>query len=779
LNLPRLLLRLFLGRRLPITRGNLTVTGLRDKVTIHRDRWGIPYIEAGSVEDACYGIGFCQGQDRAFQLELLLRVVRGRLAELVGPAGLPVDRLSRRIGLSHSARLQFPLLPEDLRRHIEAYAVGVNAGRTIGLAGRPHELVLLGARPTPWEAVDSIALINLISFTLASNWDVELARLHVLLKDGPEALAALDPSCSGWQPTTWPLGIATGPAVDCLVMDIAAFQAIARSGGGSNNWAVDGSRTRSRRPLLANDPHLSARLPAHWYLVQAKSPVSAVAGASFLGGPVILSGHNGHAAWGVTAALVDNTDLFLEEIGPDGRSVRGPDGWVPCGVREEVITVKRSAAVTETVLVTPRGPIITPAVGAPGVAISLRATWLDARPAEGLMRLPFLQSFEQLHSGIGPWPATAQNVVYADVSGAIGWQIVGQAPRRRQGWGTLPLPGWGSDVGWEEDLVPPQQMPHAVGPSQGFIATANNRPVPDGVGPFLSADWMDGYRIATIQRRLAARSDWDVAATLSLQMNQEAAAWQELRDSVLAVPVADPDSKQAVDLLSRWDGIVAADSPAAGVYELFLSEMVGRVARAKAPNSAAYVLGGRVYPLMPFNFFCYRRTGHLARLLREQPAGWFARPWAAEVADALAMVVRRLRQLQGPATERWAWGALRTLTLEHPLGRGWFLGRVFNLAPIPLGGDHDTINQGAALPLCPLGNADNIASVRVVIDVGAWDNSRFSLPGGQSGNPFSAHYDDLFLLWQRGEGVPIAWAPEEVRAATRETLELQVVRGEW
>jgi penicillin amidase len=776
-NFARLLLRLFLGRRLPITRGNLAVPGLRGTVRIHRDRYGIPYIEADSIEDACFGFGFCQGQDRAFQLEIRMRVVRGTVAELMGAAGVPVDRLSRRIGFHHAARQQLPLLPEDLRSHLDAYAAGINAGRTAGLPRRPHEFALLGGRPTPWEPADSLAIVKLISFTLASNWDVELARLHVLLKDGPEALAALDPAYPAWQPVTMPPGVAAGPALDRLGEDIAAFQAVAHTGSGSNNWAVAATRTATGRPLLANDPHLNTALPPHWYLIQARTPDFQVAGASFVGGPAVMSGHNGHAAWGVTAGLIDDTDLFLEQIGPDGCSVRGPDGWVPCEVRDEIIAVKGGTAVKERVLVTPRGPIITPAVDAPGVSLSLRATWLDPRPAEGLLRLGWLRSFEQLHSGIGPWPATSQNVAYADVTGTIGWQIVGQAPRRRRGHGTIPQPGWAPDAGWEDDLVPPHEMPHAVNPRDGYIATANSLPFPEGAGPCFSCDWLDGYRITAIQRALAPRSDWDVPATQALQMDQHAPAWQEMRDVVLAVPVTDPDTKLAVELLSGWDGRATADSPAAGVYELFLSEMVGRVARAKAPHSADYILGGRVYPLAPFNFFCYRRTGHLVRVMREQPAGWFARSWPAEVADALAAVVRRLRQRCGPGQKWWGWGHIRTLTMRHPLARSRFLAKVFNLGPIPFGGDHDTINQGSALPLDPLGDVDNIASVRVVIDVGAWGNSRFSLPGGQSGNPFSPHYDDLFRLWQRGEGVPIAWTPEEIGAATRETLELTPSRG--
>jgi penicillin amidase len=770
-NFPRLLLRL-LGRRLPVTQGTCTVAGLHAPLRLHRDRWGIPHIEAANDTDACFGMGFCHGQDRAFQLEILLRVVRGRLAELLGSAALGVDRLSRRIGFYRTAVAGLPFFPAELREKLEAYVRGINAAQAAGLPRRPHEFVLLRARPTPWEPADCLGVVKILSFTLASNWDVELARLHILEKDGPEALKALDPAYPKWLPVTAPPGRPAGPVLDHLAEDLSAFLAVARSGGGSNNWAVAGARTATGRPLLANDPHLHPTLPAHWYLLQARTPTWAVAGATFLGGPAVLSGHNGRAAWGVTAGMVDNTDLFIEEIGPDGASVRQGDGFVPCEVLDEVIAVRRGPSVTERVLLTPRGPIVTPAFDSPGPALSLRATWLDARPTEGLMRLQWMGSFDDLHLRLGPWPATTQNIAYADTSGAIGWKLVGQAPRRRKGWGTLPLPGWDLSAGWEDDLVPPEEMPHVLNPECGFVATANNQPLPDGVGPYLGYDWLDGYRAASISRNLAARTDWDVASTQALQMDRRSLAWEELREAVLSAPATDPCTKKALELLRGWDGRVEADSPAAAVYEFFLVEMFGRVARAKAPRSAHYVLGGRVNPLMAFNFFCYRRTGHLARLLREQPAGWFARSWPEEVAEALAAAVRLLRSRRGDNSAAWGWGHLRPMTLRHMLGRTGPLGRIFNLPPVPFGGDADVINQGSVLPLDPLGNADNIASLRVVIDVGAWENSRFGLPGGQSGNPCSPHYDDLFELWLRGEGVPIAWTPEEVRAATQQTLEL-------
>jgi penicillin G amidase len=798
LNWHRLLLRLLLGWRLPRTQGTLRVPGLQGSVRIHRDRWGIPHIEADNDLDAYFAIGFCHGQDRPFQLELFLRAVRGTLCEMVGRSGLPIDRLARRIGFHRAAAAQLPLLSADVRGGVEAYARGVQAGTTHGLPQRSHELALLRCRPTPWTSLDSLGAVKLLSFTLSSNWDIELARLKVLLADGPEALAALDPAYPADHPVTAPPGQHAGPRLDLLSEELQAFASLFPKGGGSNNWAVAASRTATGRPLVANDPHLDARLPPHWYLIHVRTPQWSVAGASFLGGPSVQAGHNGFAAWGVTAGLIDNTDLFREQIGPDGRSVRQGDRYVPCEVREEVIAIRDEASVTERVLITPRGPIISPALNAGEEALSLRAVWLDPLPLEGLMRLHHVRSFTEFRKAAEHWPATPQNIVYADQTGTIGWQMFGLAPKRRKGWGLIPAAGWEDDAGWEDELVPAEQLPYTQDPPQGFVATANNKPLPDGVGPYLGSDWLDGYRVASIGRELSARSDWDVPRTMALQMNQHTTAWDELRDAVLSVPLTPnpspqrgeglssplsplgrgvgdegaADLRQALDLLRAWNGHVTIDSPAATVYELFLAEMANRIARAKAPRSFAVVLGEQLGPITKYNFLCYRRTAHLAKLLRQQPAGWFGQPWPDEIADALATVIRRLRIEHGSDPSRWAFGRLRTLTLHHSLSRRRWLVPFFNLGPFPYGGDTDTINQGAVLPLDPLASVDNIASLRMVVDVGAWSNSRFSLPGGQSGNPLSPHYDDLLPLWLRGEGVPIAWTEEEVRQATVHTLEL-------
>ena len=403
MNWARLLFRLALGRRMPITSGTLAVPGIMGELTIRRDRYGIPYIEAQNDDDAWYGLGFCQGQDRAFQLHGMQRLVRGTLAELIGPDGLPLDRLSRRIGFRHSAEQQIVALDDDVNRALDAFGRGVTDDSTLGCRRKAHEFALLRAEPTTYDAADIVGVLKIMSFTLASNWDVELARLKILTEDGADALKDLDPVYPEWHAVSSPPGAPAGPAMDRLAEDLSLFTAVSGRGGGSNNWAIAPSRTATGRAILANDPHLDAAMPPYWYLAHLRTPEWTVAGASFVGAPSIPVGHNGTAAWGITAGLTDNTDLFIEQVGPDGKSIREGNEYVPCEIRREVIRVKAGPAIEEDVLVTTRGPIIGPALAGEVGALSLRATWLDPRPIRGLLDVHRARSFQEFRRAFERW----------------------------------------------------------------------------------------------------------------------------------------------------------------------------------------------------------------------------------------------------------------------------------------------------------------------------------------------------------------------------------------
>jgi penicillin amidase len=776
----RRVFRLLLGARPARHAGELRVAA-RQPLTLRRDAYGVAYVDAENAADAWFGLGFCHAQDRAGQLELALRVVSGTLSEVAGPETLGVDRAVRSIGIRRAALAQLEHFAGDLREQLDAYVAGINAALAHG--PRSHEHALLRIAPTRWQPADVVGLGLLTCCLLPSNWDVELARLLLLERDGEAAVRDLDPTYRPQLPLSSPPGAPAGPARAYVTADLEALRLLLGASGGSNAWAIAGRKSASGRPLLANDPHLPAALPNLGYLARVRCPSFAVAGISLVGIPAFISGHNGHAAWGSTSAGVDNVDLFLEELSADGEQVREGEAFVPCAAHTEWIGVRGQPAVALRVRSTARGPIVAraaepeqslfqplPLLGRAN-ALSFAATWLQARATRALLGFHMLRSFQDFRAACAECTGCAYSLVYADAD-SIGWLLATEVPRRKTGSGSLPLPGWQAQVGWEPQVSGSRELPWLENPSSGFVCCANNQPVADGQSAvFLGHDFLDGYRQARIAEQLSARDDWSIERMSRLQTDVVSLAFRELRSSLLAIAPQDAASARALELLGAWDGALDGDSAAASVYELFLGELCQRICRVKAPNSWLVAAGAGVTPLIPGTCWNARRASFVARMILEQPAGYFA-SWPAELASVLSQVVRDLRRDFGSDERAWAWGALRPLPLSHRLGQKALLAPIFNRGPLPGYGDGTTVNQAGFEFWQPLRHSTVSAHLRSLIEVGNWSASRFVLLGGQSGNPLSAHYDDLIPLWQRGEGVPIHWHDAALAQHTVHTLRL-------
>lgn len=761
------LLRL-MGARLPRVHGD-AVAAVHAPVTIRRDAHGVPYVEAQNDHDGFFGLGYAQGQDRGFQLELFLRVGRGTVSALVGKEMLDVDRLSRRLGFRRIAQAQLAVIDPAQRAHFDAFVAGVNAGVAAGK--KPHELALVGGKSTPYEAVDILTVLQFLSFALSSNWDAELARLRILQADGAEALAALewaDPALLATEPMTR-LGsdVALLAAAEAFAAAAASSTGVAQVSAASNNWVLAPARTSTGRPLLACDPHLGPTMPAPWYLAHVRTPDWAISGAFFPGQPVCTFGHNEKLAWGLTAGHADNTDLVVEKL--RGDTVLRGSTYVACEVREETIAVKGAADVVEKVVVTPSGPIVSPLIDGGGTALSIRATWMAPGPirAYGLYRATTVAEARALFRG---YPAESENRLFADVNGSIGWQLTGDVPVRKKGHGLLPMPGWDLDAGWERDPLPFEQMPHAIDPPEGFLATANAAP-PAPTRAFLGADWLDGARHQRVHALLAGRHDWDIASTMAMQMDRTNVHWSAVRAPLLnALAPAPRGAEQAARLLQAWDGVVGTESAGAAVFELLFAELMCRASRAKAPNAWRASVGEKLNEVLEHGIMGLRRSSHLVKLLVDQPAGWFSAGWPEEIRAALVAAEAQLRKAGG---DDWKWGHVRPLTLMHAVGKLPVLKGIFNVGPLPFGGDGSTIPQASTPFDHPLGNPIGIPNLRMVLDVGNWEASRWVVAGGESGNPLSPHYADQVPLWQGGEGIAMAWSPASVRAAAKATLQLR------
>lgn len=769
MNPSRLLTELTFGKRLPVTSGTLTAPGISQPVVVHRDNHGIPYIKAKTERDALYALGFCQGQDRSFQIEHLLRITRHTVSELIGSQGIPVDRLSARIGFHRAAANQFRQVNSEDKDLLGAFAEGINAGVHIGCPKLSHEFALLRAQPTSFEATDVLSILNLFAFSLSS-WPNKINRYFILQEYGLEPVQALEKPYPEWLPATRPVGIPSGPNHLPLAEDINLMTNVFGIKGASNNWAVNSSRTKTGRPLLANDPHLAPSIPPPWYLTHLQTPSWTVAGASLAGTPFITTGHNQVAAWGVTAGSVDNVALYIEDLKEDSHLVREGDQFVPCEVLKEKIHVKGGETIEDEILITPRGPIFSDVLDEVKGTLSMEATWMKPHPFSDMFDTYRVRDFESFRRAWAHWYNASLNMVYADMSDNIGWQLIGEVPKRRKVKGTVPVPGWDQRFHWEEEPVPFDQMPHLFNPDKHFVATANNKPT-DKDDPYLGFDFTDGYRYARIVEALDLKQDWTLAEMGTLQMNLNSIPWREIRETLIQNPVSTDASQTALDCLSVWDGNIDPNSPAAAIYEFFVTEMLIKIVEAKAPGAADWVLDKPLHPLF-ISSLGERHVSFLSRLIREQPQGWFQRSWLEEMDAALTRTVQKMQKEFGPDVEDWAWGKIRPLTLLHPFGGHPRLGPIFNRGPFPWGGDSHTISQARRSYLDPLQNPSGIANLRMVLDVGNWDHNQFVLAGGQSGNPFSPHYDDQLSLWKRGEGITMAWSEKVIAEKAQNTLHL-------
>ena len=511
-------------------------------------------------------------------------------------------------------------------------------------------------------------------------------------------------------------------------------------------------------------------MPAPWYLAHVRTPDWALSGAFLPSQPLCSFGHNEKVAWGLTAGHCDNTDLVVEKLGPDGTTALRGNTFERCEVREEVIRVKGGKDVLERVTVTANGPIVSPPLAAGGTALSLRGTWMAARRIDGYS-LHRATSVAEARALFKSYPGVSENRLFADVSGSIGWQLVGDVPVRKKGHGLLPSPGWDLDGGWEKEPLPFELLPGVTDPPRGFVATANAAPPPSKA--FLGADWLDPGRHHRVHELLEPRRDWDVASTMAMQLDRTNVYWRTLRAPLLNALLPAPDgAEEAARLLEAWDGVVSPQSSSAAVFELLFAEVMCRTCRAKAPKAWRHAVGQGFNPLLVHSIMGLRRSSHLVRLIVEQPAGWFSRGWSEELRAALIAVEERLREKAGAHSGNWAWGTVRPLTLEHAVGKLPVLKGIFNVGPISFGGDGSTLSQASVPFDDPFGNPVGIPNLRMVLDVGNWEASRWVLAGGQSGNPLSRHYADQVQRWERGQGIAIAWSPDSVKAAAKAKLRL-------
>lgn len=770
----------------------IAAPGLHTAGRIIVDRWGIAHIRAGDEHDAYFLQGWNAARDRLWQIDLWRKRGLGRLSASFGASYVAQDRAARLLLYRGSMTAEWAAYPREAKAQTQAFVGGINAYLAAIEAGReplPREFTLTRSRPERWNVDD---VVRIRSHVLVSNLGDEVERARLICGGGSKFLTLhrkIEPAShavrvpAGLDPCVVPENVLDTYLLGTKGVSFAA-PALAEAGlpdvwdrsrdranqqEGSNNWAIDAAHSASGRPMLANDPHRAHGVPSLRYVVDMAAPGFHIAGAGEPALPGVSFGHNETVAWGLTIFPADQEDLFVYRLDPAHPGAYfARCGWHPFRTVRETIPVAGGAPQSVTLLYGPEGPVIHQTATH---AFVLASVW--SRPgASGYFNAAWMakaRDWRDFGVARAHWGSPPLNLVYADTHGTIGWRPAAFIPQRR-GWdGLLPVPGGGS-YRWA-GMIPGTQLPEIRNPARGFVATANDnnlpRAWPHDARP-VNFVWSDPSRIDEITARLAARPKLDLDDMEALQT--DTVSRQALRAVALlrGWTATDREARAAQVMLTGWDGNETAGSGAAALAEIWLaSHLVPVLAHTVATDRLAIALEDSMM------------GAAIDWLARDDPR-LGADPAAvrrAVLTRSLALAWHDAETRMGPDPARWRWGELHraqwTAAIAPrvpPAERArWTVG------PLGVGGSGST-----PMATWDARNAYAVtggASVRMVLDVGGWDNSRIINAPGQSGNPDSPHFRDLFPIWAAGHYVPFLWSDNAVMGAAERVLEFAPGKG--
>lgn len=825
----------------PQTSGTLQIKGLSAPVSVRRDASGIPQIYARTSADLFLAEGYTQAQDRFWQMDVDRHVTSGTLASMLGSSALANDEFARTLGWRAVSEQSYAQLKPETKAYLQSYSQGVNdyLATHSGGASLSIEYSLIGAplvgkvknyHPAAWTPVDSVAWLEAMAWALRDNINTEISRSLLTQTLSVDQIEQLYPSYSySDHATIVNQGALVGSTYQQNATAPAALPAAARaklsglsrllaqipsvlgptdgagSGVGSNSWVVSGSLTATGKPLLANDPHLAPSLPSIWYQIGLHCVTVGpqcqfdVTGFSFPGMPGVIIGHNADISWGFTNEGADVMDLYVEKI--DGEDYLYDGKEYPLTEHTETIQVAGGQPVTITVRSTGHGPLVSdtsatdklvgkqapvarsgdPAEGAaPGIQYGVALEWNALQPnstVDGLFELDRAANWTQFRAAAADLAVPAQNLIYADTKGDIGYQAPGRIPIRKRGDGRWPVPGWTDQYDWT-GYIPFSALPNAYNPAQGYIVTANNAVVGPTYPYTLTTDWDYGYRSQRINddiKRLTSggrkMSEADMAAIQNDTYNPMAAQLVPYLNKVKT----DSFTQSAQELLGNWDYTQPATSGAAAYYNAVWSEVLKMTFGTKMPTDT---------DLTTLGFDGGARWFAVVQSILDQPdSPWWDDPKTPQretrdtiLAAALKKARLDLTSKLGKNPANWTWGRLHTLipqeqtlgSAKGPAAARWLLD-----------GQSEQLAGGSSLVDATSWNlaADDYSvtvapSMRMIVDLGDLDRSRWVNQTGESGHVDDPHYLDQAPLWASGQTLPWAYSGSAVKSATTATLVL-------
>lgn len=801
---------------LPVLDGDIRLggaAGLSGPVTVLRDAHGVPHIRAANENDLWIAQGYVTAQDRLWQMDILRRDANGELAEVFGSTQVPHDRAQRVLQMRITAHRIYTNLPASDRARLDAYARGVNLFIAQHQDSLPPEFRMLFYHPKPWSGEDGISVGLTMVQGLDTHFDAKLVRERISAKLKNEKLESDLYPVGSWRdhPPTGVPSIPTQPAPAAAVAPededddstqtrnewnnapaspedphrLRRLLGLADCEGcaaGSNNWVISGQHTASSRPLLANDMHLTLLVPNIWYMTDLQAPGYHVTGVSLPGTPGVIAGHNEHVAWGFTALYADVQDLYVEKLDGKGNYEGNDAQWHPLKVDRELIHVRGGRDVTVDVQLTGHGPLLNPIFAKETRPIALKWTLFDAKlNALPIYELDKAANWAEFSSGLEKWCWPTQNVVYSDDQGHIAYHAVGKVPirgGRNLNFGT-PLPHERLDLRFEWDrllpsaktmpgvpasvaaasgpYIPFDQLPNAVDPPSGFLATANSNVTSERFPLPLTQEWVDPYRTERIYKLLQGRDHLTPRDMLAVQddvyseMDQEMA--HRFAYAILHSSRSNQRLRQAAELMRNWDGRLSTDSAAASLVTLSRGELWPMLLEPKLGKEIA-----GTYTWAEKNFA-------QEEIVMHGSPDWLPakyKNWDDFLTEAVRKAMRKGKAPLDLAS--WKYGSWHVVDLEHPLASllpDWthFAGT----GALPLSGDNTTVKQ--------VGRSFG-PSQRFTMDWSNIDGSTENIVLGESGNPLSPYYRDQWADWYRGTTFALPFSDAAVAAQTRHTLRL-------
>ncbi len=756
---------------IPPLDGVLDVPGLKADVRVWRDQWGIPHVRAANEHDAWFAQGFVTAQDRLWAMEYDRRRAVGRWAEAVGQFAVGPDMQMRRHRLEDAARADCDAAGPRAKAMLEAYAAGVNAFINSD-APLPAEYAIAGIEPEPWEPWHSLAIYK-VRHIFMGVFETKAWRARMVKALGAERAAELFPSYPPGQPVIIPTGADYDGAVNFgleqLLEHAANLNLIGEMDSGSNSWAIGPERTATGGGLLAGDSHRGLDTPSVYYQNHLACDAFDVVGNSFAGVPGFPHfGHNQWVAWCVTHTAADYQDLYIELFNDADPSLyQHQEDWYNADVRDEVIKVRDGEDVHIRTWATHHGPVVG---GDPmsGYGLALRYTagdggdpWTDILPA-----MLEATSVETLADTMKGWVDPVNNFVMADVHGNIGYQCRGEIPRRPEDVpAPLPVPGWDGEHEWQGS-IPFKEMPRYINPSQGYIVTANNRPVGEDYPYYISMDFAPGYRAMRVTHgveRITNAAAADMGRIHSERVSVPAQSYVEALKK-LDVP-DDPAIAAALKRLLGWSGSIDPGAVEPTIYSAMRDALMWRLLKHNIGEDLAALAWqpidrGRGVFLNRFkNLMTDAIVAGDADLL---PDG---EDWNGVLSGALQEAVRTLTAKLGSDIDSWRWDRVHRARPQHPLSMAMpALGTLLDPPEIPTGGDGDTPWAGSYAP-GDLATVGGLSVFRYAYDPADWERSLWAVPLGASGHPGSEHYSDQSEMWSKVRMAPMLYDWELVEAA--------------